>query len=891
MQYLVHHVFRTLRYGALATALLVAVPVARAASDETARGTVSGRVTDALTGDPLAGATVEIAETGTRAVTDRRGQFHVPYLPVGRVTVVVSSLGYEPERVDSIVNATTTTRVEVKLVLSSEQLSMILVEPLVDASRRALNQQRNSPNITTVVSADQLGRFPDGNAAEALQRIAGVSITRDLGEGRDALVRGTASRLNSVMMNGDRLPAPDPNVRAVALNIIPADLLQTVEVAKTLLPSTDVDAIGGGVNLYMREVPQRPTWMLSFGGGYNELAGSARQVTTGASAGGRVLRRRLGLFMAASGSNQFHGADIVRARYQSNALDDLSARRFLIDRDHHGINATADYRIAADAKLFLHGAAMAYNTREVRQEASYRPQRSRMDRELRERLKRQMIGAVSAGGQHMLPHGAHIDYRISIGYAHAIEPSNFELEFEQRGVRPDPPPLADWNAMLPAIGENAFASFIDDVDTGNEFSRDRNAGGAVNAKIPLGRTGGALTAGVKYGTKAKGRTHDEWEGVLGRTATLADFLLDDASRNRLLRGFGSAIDPQRARALLGDNELHLMEDLAPKARDYRAREHSAAAYAMVELPLSSRLLVIPGVRYDASRYRYTGRIFDGNTLEPLSASNRDAQWLPGVHFRYMLDQDTALRTALTRTFARPDFADLVPYQVTVVSSDAILSGNPALKPTTAWNLDAAVERYLPSVGVVSAGVFGKQLIDYVYSFETTTIVDDERFTVSQPRNGDAATLYGAELTYQNQFRFLPAPLDGLGVYATYTRTASRARYPTREGFYAPLPGQTAQLGNVALWFEKGGFSGRLAANFHGEYIQEVRRTADRDQHLEGRTQVDLSIAQSFQRRTWIVFELDNLTNAPVNAFEGHRERPTQIERYGRTATLGVRLVF
>jgi TonB-dependent receptor len=195
--------------------------------------------------------------------------------------VVVSSPGYETERIESIVNATTTTRLDVELVLSFEQLATVRVQPLLDASRRALNQQRNAPNITTVVSADQLGRFPDGNAAEALQRLAGMSITRDLGEGRDVLVRGTASRLNSVMMNGERLPTPDPNVRAVALNIIPADLLQTVEVAKTLLPSADMDAIGGAVNLYMREVSQRPAWMLSFGGGYNELTNSARQVNVG----------------------------------------------------------------------------------------------------------------------------------------------------------------------------------------------------------------------------------------------------------------------------------------------------------------------------------------------------------------------------------------------------------------------------------------------------------------------------------------------------------------------------------------------------------------------------------------------------------------------------------
>ena len=134
---------------------------------------------------------------------------------------------------------------------------------------RALNQQKTAPNITNVVSADQIGAFPDPNAAEALQRIPGISIQRDQGEGRYVIIRGTEPRLNATLIDGERIPAPEANVRQVALDVIPADLLQAIEVSKALTPDMDADAIGGSVNLVMKEAPDTLRVFGSIGGGYN----------------------------------------------------------------------------------------------------------------------------------------------------------------------------------------------------------------------------------------------------------------------------------------------------------------------------------------------------------------------------------------------------------------------------------------------------------------------------------------------------------------------------------------------------------------------------------------------------------------------------------------------
>src|SRR5262249_15054620 len=159
--------------------------------------------------------------------------------------------------------------------------------------------------------------------------------------------------------------------------------------------------------------------------------------------------------------------------------------------------------------------------------------------------------------------------------------------------------------------------------------------------------------------------------------------------------------------------------------------------------------------------------------------------------------------------------DLVPYRSFDDSANAIALGNPDLNPTYSWNLDLMFERYLKSVGILSAGVFHKQLRDYIYVFRSTETINNELFTVTQSQNGDSATLTGIELAAQTRLAFLPGALNGIGVYANYTYTDSSAKFPGRSGEDSTLPGQSRHVGNLSASYEKFGFSGRVAANFHG----------------------------------------------------------------------------
>ena len=199
---------------------------------------IEGRVVDAATGEPLPGAQVIVTGSSAEASTDRDGRFRLSAVPAGDRTVVVTYLGRQDATVDDEGDGRrdAAARRADEDGRRSRRASPSPAELILDAQERALNQQKTAPNITNVVSADQIGSFPDRNAAETTQRIPGVSITKDQGEGRYVNVRGTEPRLNSMMIDGQRIPSPDPLIRQVAVDVVPSELLQSIEVSKALTP-------------------------------------------------------------------------------------------------------------------------------------------------------------------------------------------------------------------------------------------------------------------------------------------------------------------------------------------------------------------------------------------------------------------------------------------------------------------------------------------------------------------------------------------------------------------------------------------------------------------------------------------------------------------------------
>lgn len=219
------------------------------------KGVISGKVLDAGDNMPLPGAMLEIVGMNKYTISDYNGRYEFLNVVVGSYTVQVKYMGYASAKGELVVTAGANAVYNFELVASGTELNEVIVGDILKGQAKALSQQKHSKNISNVISSDQVGRFPDANIGDALKRVPGVTMQNDQGEARNIIIRGLAPSLNSVSLNGDRIPSAEGDNRNVQMDLIPSDMISTIEVNKTLTSDMDADAIGGSVNLVTRPTP------------------------------------------------------------------------------------------------------------------------------------------------------------------------------------------------------------------------------------------------------------------------------------------------------------------------------------------------------------------------------------------------------------------------------------------------------------------------------------------------------------------------------------------------------------------------------------------------------------------------------------------------------------
>ena len=869
-------------------------------------GSVSGRVLDQSTQRPLPGAAVKLQGTSLTTDTDRAGAFQLLGVPAGQQSITVSYLGYEVTNFDVQVRAGETIDLQAALKPLPQIREYVEVRgDQLDGQGRALNQQMTSPNIVNIVAADQIGRFPDPNAAEATQRIPGVVIQRDQGEGRFVSIRGTEPRLNSVMINGERIPAPEGDIRYVALDVVPADLLEAIEVSKALTPDMDSDAIGGAVNLVTKQAPERTILSLTAGLGYNSIVEDGLQNFYG-TVGRRFFDNRLGALVSTSFFNTFRGSQNFEAEYDDGELDSLETRDYRLRRKRFGINPVFDWRQSKTSEFFLRGIYNRFSDDEFRRFFVNAVGDDALERNLRDRFEVQEIISGAFGGRHLINNLLHFDYRITYSYAEEREPKNITSTFVQEDVEfaPNvtPSQIDPNNIQANPLNEDINQFVLDEQTRENNITNDREITSSMNFALPL-RTvssfSGVLKFGGKYRYRKKVRNNEVQEVSPEDDVLLASVLDPNYRVRRFLDGRyqpGNAfVNPAFSRNLAASAGVEIEKDFEEDLADYFAKEKIGAGYVMAELQLGERFMLLPGLRYERTNTDYGAFqvLFDDDGdlagVSPIEGRNSYNFLMPALHARYRLGTNTNLRAAITRTLSRPNFVDVIPFQLIVEEDSEIERGNPNLAPTKAVNFDLMAEHYFKTVGVASAGFFYKRLTDNIFLTRFDEDRDGDTFEVTQPVNGERASLWGLELAFSNQLRFLPGPFNGLGVYANYTFTESTAQIEGRSD--GPLPGQARHSGNFAVFYEKFGFSGRLSLNYHGSYTEEVGEDISRNLFFDSHAQWDLSLSQRINKWLRVYVDVLNLTNEPLRRFEGFRNRPVQEEYYRWWMTAGVKLDF
>ncbi|MEL7187133.1 MAG: TonB-dependent receptor plug domain-containing protein, partial [Pseudomonadota bacterium] len=425
-----------------------------------ADGRIDGKVTAADGATNLEGARVRIEELDRTVRTTRDGRFTLGNVPAGSYNIVVEYMGAAPTQQSVTVRDQAISDVGITMGRSVDE---IIVRGTRSGTASSLNKQRTADNTVSVISADAIGALPDTNVAEALQRVPGVFLERDQGEGRYIGIRGIDPNLNVTTINGLLVPAPDSGARSVALDVIPSDLLEGLEVAKTFTPDMEASAIGGSVNVRSLSAFDRN--------------GRSMTMTADASDNGLVEQTspklaitytdtydmsnstKFGIAFGASWFDRDFGSDNIEtdggwpddlelvSGGEFKGAEEIEQRSYDVNRERIGVALNLDWRTETSnyyvRNLYSQFADQEFRTRNEFKfddgEAVSGNATSALwddavvEKSMKDRLEEQNILSTTIGGENFFEAWT-IDYSLGYSMSEELEPGRLDTTFEIEDV-------------------------------------------------------------------------------------------------------------------------------------------------------------------------------------------------------------------------------------------------------------------------------------------------------------------------------------------------------------------------------------------------------------------------------------------------------------------------
>ena len=891
------------------------------------QGTVRGRIIDAAK-QTLPGASIYIEKLRAGVTSDVNGFYTFSNLDPGTYTVKVSYVGYSPVELKITIPAGRTLEKDVVLTEGVE-LKEVVVGGAFQGQRRAINSQKNNMGITNVVSADQVGKFPDSNIGDALKRISGINVQYDQGEARFGQVRGTSADLSSVTINGNRVPSAEGDTRNVQLDLIPADMIQTIEVNKVVTADMDGDAIGGSINLVTKNSPYKRTIAATAGTGYNWVSEKA-QLNLGFTYGDRFFNDKLGLIVSASYQNSPSGSYDTEFVWEQDDngktyVNDYQIRQYYVTRERQSYSAALDWDINANHKLTFKGIFNNRNDWENRYRttlkdldpdgnATVRIQTKAGTPDNRNaRLERQRTMDFALGGEHLF--GAlSMDWHASYAKASEERPNERYIDFQLKKQKFDMD-LSDERQPFASPKTGSTMTLNDEfslkeLTEQQEDIKEQDLKFSANFKLPF-KNGNKLKFGAKVVRKTKDKEVDFYEySPLDEDAFMTNSLantVDQTNKNFMpnnkyqagiyaSKEYTGSLDLNNASLF---EKEQVQEELAG---NFNARETVTSGYLRFDQKLTKDVELMTGLRIENTNLAYTGRTYDADedlTSKTDRQRNSYINFLPSLLMKWNINDDFKVRGSFTQTLSRPKYSALVPSVNIKRSDNEITIGNPELKPTQSYNFDLSADYYFRSIGLVSAGIFYKKIDDFIvdqisanYEYQGNVYT---RFT--QPKNAGNANLLGVELSYQRDFGFIAPALKCVGFYGTYTYTHSRIEDFNFEGREnekgLSLPGSPEHTANASLYFEKGGLNIRLSYNFASDFIDEMGESTFYDRYYDKVNYMDANASYTFGKKIKTTFyaETNNLLNQPLRYYQGTKDRTMQAEYYGVKVNAGVKINF
>lgn len=906
--------------------------------EENSFGIITGRVTDTES-HTLPGATILIEDLHTGVTSDINGYYTLPNLKPGTYTIKVTYVGYSP--IIKKIKVTEKKVMKNDIVMNEGvELQEINVKGAFSGQRRALQMQKSGMGVTNVVSADQVGKFPDSNIGDALKRINGINVQYDQGEARFGQVRGTSADLTSVTINGNRLPSAEGDTRNVQLDLIPADMIQTIEVSKVITSDMDGDAIGGGINLVTKNSPSRRILNFTGSTGYTWIS-EKPQWNIGGTWGDRFLNDKLGIMASASYQYAPGGSDNTEFEYVEKKgeiqLKEAQVRQYYVTRERQSYSLSLDYNFNPLNKISFKGIYNRRNDWENRYRISYKKLNSdAKDQSVvlqtkagssdnkSARLERQQTMDFTLDGEHQIGN-LKIDWASSYSRATEDRPNeryiglklkgsdelNFGDSFKDVGMKQPYSTLT-----IPAFADAKWK--IDEFTNSDQSIKENEFKERINFSLPIskGLYGNTLKFGYKYTVKKKERNTEYYDYSDDADKYIADW--QNNIVNEVRSGFmpgsqypiGTQFVSKDYMGTLNFDRKDGAELLEEEAGNYKATEQIHAGYLRFDQKIGKQLDATLGLRIENTRLKTNGvnYVMDENEEESLTPTgeykNNYTNLLPSLLLKYKLNDDGNIRASVTKTLSRPKYSALVANKSFNLADQEATIGDPNIKPTTAWNIDLSTDYYFKSVGMVSLGVFYKDIknvnietLGYYTGAELGLKGNDETFEVTQNMNAYDARVYGAEIAYQRDFSFITPALSCLGFYGnyTYTHTTTRNYNPRlgiKDGDEVKMAGSPEHTANASLYFEKSGINIRLSYNFASSFIDQMNTgSRELDRYYDKVNYLDLNASYTWGKQTkfTIFAEANNLLNQPLRYYQGQKNRTMQVEYYGVKVNAGFKI--
>ncbi|MDZ3832403.1 MAG: TonB-dependent receptor [Sphingopyxis sp.] len=915
--------------------LAAAMPTTAFAAD------IVGTIADVSDTRALQGTEVRIVELGRIAESGRDGSFRFADVPAGTYTLEARYVGAEP--VTRKVDVTDGGRVVVDFTLGTDGAILVIGQAANLSS--SLSRQRAADGVESVLTRDAIGQFPDQNVAESLRRLPGVNILNDQGEGRFVSVRGLDPELNAASINGTRVPAPESDVRSVALDVVPAELIESIEVKKSLTPDMDADTLGASIEINTTSAFDRKKDLLSVKveGSYNDYADAltpkgsidfSTRITDnfGIAGGVSYYRRKFE-------TDNIEGSDWAVNDDGNAYAEELQYRDYDVTRERIGGSLSLDFRASDSTKLYARGLYSEFSDHEYRGDltlimsgkpvaamssatsAFFRDADGRIEvrRRMKDRFEKQKIKSVTLGGETETGPWK-LSYSGSWAEASELEngsvdPTRFRARFQNNGVNVDfdysdpRRPLFEVSGNVARFEDPTRYGFneLELTDLSNARDREWTMRGDIAREFAADSGSITVQAGIKarWRDKSYDLETQVFDGYNG-SYTLADVLGNQTYRIQDLGPLPSRNGPTdffyANRSGFEPNALDTIVNSA--ASDYAIDEDVLAGYLLGRFD-SSDLRVIGGLRVERTKNDIRGFLVnvEDEDEDPVVSATRFARdysnWLPSLAVRYDAARNVVLRFGAYKNLVRPKLSNLAP-RFTINEDREAEFGNPDLRPYDAWNMDLSAEWYFGKNSALTAGLFWKSVKDFIVTVRdrdggSAYGVDYEEATTFQ--NGDTAKIKGIELSYAQQFDFLPAPFDGLLLNANYSYTDAKGTVFVNgnpaDARRITLPSASKHTFNVAIGYEKGPISLRAAGTYRDKYLDELGADAAEDRIVDQHFQLDLSAKYRITKDIRLFAEWVNVTDAPYFAYQNvaNSKRLLQYEKYSWTAKFGVSASF